>query len=89
MNKGFWKGLSFSFSIGTLLNLLLYVVAYILQKSGFIKNKENNFLFIVLIYAAVFTIYFLATKRYFKHQSEENLEKLKKDVEKITGRKLI
>lgn len=88
MNKGFWKGAGYSFFVGSSLNLLLVLAFNILQKIGIIHTGDNNPSLILGIYAIVLLIYALAAIFYFKRQSSENLEKLKKEVENVTGRKL-
>lgn len=89
MTKGFWKGFGYSFLAGSFLNLLLVVAFNILQKMGIIHTGANNPFLILGIYAIVLLIYIITAKFYFKQQSSKNLEKLKKEVENVTGRKLI
>ncbi len=88
MSKGFWKGMKYSFLGAIPLNLLLILAFNILQKLGVIHTEVTNPAFIIGVYTIVFLIYIVAVIFYFKRQSSENLEKLKKDVEGITGRKL-
>ncbi len=58
-----------------------------LQNLGLIKPGENPAL-IIGIYALVFLIYYILVAIYFRRNSAKNLEKLKKEVEEITGKKL-
>ncbi len=89
MNKGFWKGLGYSFLAGSFLNLLLVFAFKILQKIGIIHTEENNPFLILGVYAVVLLIYTLVAVFYSKRQSSENLEKLKKEVENVTGKKIV
>ncbi len=87
MNKGFWKGLIYGF-IGTLpLYLMLNGAFWILQNLGIIQPGKNPIL-IILIYVIVIVVYFIWVIVYFRRQSSKNLEKLKEEVEEITGKKL-
>lgn len=88
MSKGFWKGAGYSFFVASLLNLLLVGAFNVLQKIGIIHSRENNPFVILGVYAIGLLIYTLAAIFYFRQQSSENLEKLKKEVENVTGRKL-
>lgn len=88
MSKGFWKGFGYSFAAGSFLNLLLFVAFNILQRMGIIQTGANNPFLILGVYAVVLLIYIIKTRFYLKQQSEKNLEKLKKEVENITGRNL-
>lgn len=89
MSKDFWKGAGYSFLVGSFLNLLLVFAFNILQKIGIIHVGENNPSLIPAVYAVVLLIYTLAAMFYFKRQSSENLKKLKREVENVTGRKLV
>lgn len=87
MNKGFWKGLIYGF-VGTIpLYLILNVAFWILQNLGILEPGKNPTL-VIVAYAVVILIYFILILLYFRNQSSQNLEKLKKEVEQITGRKL-
>lgn len=88
MSKGFWKGAGYSFLVGSFLNLLLIFAFNILRNMGIIHTEENNPFLILGVYAVVLLIYTLAAIFYFRRQSSENLEKLKEEVENVTGRKL-
>lgn len=87
MSKDFWKGVGYSFLAGSFLNLLLISTFNILQKIGIIHTQENNPFLILGIYAVVLLTYILAAIFYSKRQSSENLEKLKREIENVTGKK--
>lgn len=87
MNRTFIKYLLFGF-LGTLpLNYLLFGTFDILTKLG-IPNSSNRVALFFIVYAVEIPLYMLIVYLYFKKSSEKNLEKLKKDVEEITGKKL-
>lgn len=89
MSKGFWKGVVYSFLGAIPLNLLLILAFNILQRLGIIHTEGNNLIIFFGVYTGVFLVYILAVIFYFKRQSSENMEKLKRDVEEITGRNLV
>lgn len=86
MNKTFIKYLLFGF-LGTVpLNFLLFWTFDILFRLG-IPNDSNRVLLFFVVYLIEIPLYMLIIHFYLKAQSEKNLEKLKKDVEQITGKK--
>ncbi len=87
MNKGFWKSLIYGFAGTIPLYLILNMTFWILQSLGVIQPGENPAL-VIGTYAIVVLIYFILIVVYFRNQSSKNLEKLKKDVEQITGKRL-
>ena len=87
MNKGFWKGLRNSFIATFPLYLMLNGVFWIIQKMGLVKEGMNIGLFIGL-YAIVILSYLILAKMYFRKKSANNLQKLKREVEEVTGKKL-
>ncbi|MEK7616440.1 MAG: hypothetical protein AAB414_00090 [Patescibacteria group bacterium] len=87
MNKGFWKGLRNSFIATFPLYLMLNGVFWIIQKMGLVKEGMNIGLFIGL-YAVVILSYLILAKMYFRKKSANNLQKLKREVEEVTGKKL-
>lgn len=87
MNSTFIKYLLLGF-LGTLpLNFLLFWTFDILSRLG-IPNDSNRVLLFFVVYLIELPLYMLIIHFYLKAQSEKNLEKLKKDVEQITGKKL-
>lgn len=88
MNKTFIKYALFGFLGSIPLNLLLIGTFGILSRLG-ILNDANRVVLFFAVYAIEIPLYMLIVHLYLKAQSEKNLEKLKKDVEKITGKKLL
>lgn len=87
MNKAFIQYLLFGFLGSVPLNLLLFWTFDILSRLG-IPNDSNRVLLFFVVYLIEIPLYMLIIHFYLKAQSEKNLEKLKKDVEQITGKKL-
>lgn len=66
---------------------MLNGVFWIIQKMGLVKEGMNIGLFIGL-YAVVILSYLILAKMYFRKKSANNLQKLKREVEEVTGKKL-
>lgn len=84
MNKGLLWGY-----LGTLpLTFLLKIIFGGLESAGILHTSSNNSAFIIGIYIVVLIVYSIFVYLYLKRQSTKNLEKLKKGVEEVTGKKL-
>lgn len=88
MNKNFIKYSIFGFLGSVPLNLLLFGTFDILTKLGIPNKLGNNVGLVLLVYAIEVPLYMLFVYLYLRAQSEKNLEKLNREVEKITGKKL-
>lgn len=87
MNKTFIKYAVFGFLGSIPLNVLLVTTFDVLTRLG-IPNDSNKVTLFFAVYAIEIPLYMFIVHLHLKALSEKNLEKLKKDVELITGKKL-
>lgn len=85
MGQGFWRGLGYSFVVGSILNFLLVVGFNIFQRLGVIQAGANNLFPVLGVYGVALLVYALSAVFYFKYRSAKNLEKLKQKVDSITS----
>jgi hypothetical protein len=88
MNKTSWKYLGFGV-IGIIpLHLLLYLSFSIFKGLEIIQDFNTNPILIIAIYGIILILYAVIVYFYFKFLSNQNLNKLKKSVENVTGKKV-